>query len=99
MPDRRGDVTMPEPARATPSLAEFLALYRADDNEWWRLSSGDHQNLFDEAVDRLHAFTDCHRGYSYRATERGEMVEGSFKTRCNQSHCAECSIAKLLGVA
>lgn len=37
---------------ATPPLRAFLDAYREDDNEWWRLSSGHHRNLFDEAVDR-----------------------------------------------
>lgn len=36
----------------TPPLTEFLALYREDDNAWWGLSSGDHQNLFDAAIQR-----------------------------------------------
>lgn len=35
----------------SPTLAEFLPRYKADDNEWWRLQCGDHQNLFDEAND------------------------------------------------
>lgn len=39
---------MSEP-ETTPPLAEFRAKYDADDNEWWRLSSGHHQNLFDAA--------------------------------------------------
>lgn len=39
----------------TPTLDEFLAAYREDDNEWWRLSGGDHLNLFDEVLDRLAA--------------------------------------------
>lgn len=39
----------------TPPLDEFLAKYRADDNVWWALDSGDHMNLFDEALDRLEA--------------------------------------------
>lgn len=37
---------------ASPTLAEFLPRYEKDDNEWWRLQSGDHQNLFEEAVDK-----------------------------------------------
>ena len=37
----------------SPTLAAFLPRYESDDNEWWRLSSGDHQNLFDEAVEAL----------------------------------------------
>lgn len=37
----------------TPSLDEFRKAYEADDNQWWMLSSGDHMNLFDEALDRI----------------------------------------------
>jgi len=29
------------------TLAEFLAAYAKDDNEWWRLDSGEHQLYFD----------------------------------------------------
>lgn len=39
----------------TPPLAEFLAVYGQDDNWWWRVSCGHHQNLFDDAVDRIEA--------------------------------------------
>lgn len=45
------------PQPLTPSLDAFLVAYAADDNEWWRLDCGDHQNLFDEAIDRLNAST------------------------------------------
>jgi hypothetical protein len=37
------------------SLAEFIEGEKADSNLWWRLSSGDHQNLLDEAIDRIAA--------------------------------------------
>lgn len=43
---------------ATPSLEEFCARYEADNNEWWGISCGHHQNLFEaacEEVDRLRA--------------------------------------------
>jgi hypothetical protein len=46
---------MTEPS---PRLLKFLPQYKADDNEWWRLSSGDMQNLFDEAVDEIERLTD-----------------------------------------
>ena len=39
----------------TIPMDEFLVKYRKDDNEWWRLESGDMQNLFEEAADRLAA--------------------------------------------
>jgi hypothetical protein len=39
----------------TPSLEEFRRVYEADSNAWWRLESGHHLNLFDEALDALDA--------------------------------------------
>lgn len=39
----------------TPPLDEFLLRYDVDDNEWWRMDSGHHMNLFDEAVERMQA--------------------------------------------
>lgn len=36
----------------TMSVADFLTTSETDPNLWWRLPSGDHQNLFDEAVER-----------------------------------------------
>ena len=41
--------------RATPPLAEFLAAFAQDDNEWWRLQGGDHLNLFEELLDERDA--------------------------------------------
>ena len=41
-----------EPARS-PTIAEYEAMEKADPNAWWRLSSGDHENLFDEARDEV----------------------------------------------
>ncbi len=37
----------------TAPLDEFLVAYREDDNLWWRVACGHHQNLFEAAVDRL----------------------------------------------
>lgn len=37
----------------TIGLSEFLQKYEKDDNEWWRLPCGDHQNLFEEAVEEI----------------------------------------------
>ena len=34
------------------TLDAFLAIYADDDNEWWRLDSGQHQNLFDSLLAR-----------------------------------------------
>jgi hypothetical protein len=39
----------------TPKLDDFLVEYEADDNVWWRLACGHHQNLFEEAVERMQA--------------------------------------------
>ncbi len=33
-------------------LDDFIKRYADDDNEWWRLSSGEMQNLFEEAYGR-----------------------------------------------
>jgi hypothetical protein len=38
-----------------PTLDEFMVAYEADDNEWWRLSCGEHQNLYEYAVERFEA--------------------------------------------
>lgn len=43
---------MPEPT-PSPSLDEFLAMREANPNAWWRFDSGDHLNLFEEALDAL----------------------------------------------
>lgn len=37
----------------TAPLDEFIAAYAEDDNWWWMLSCGHHQNLFEEAVERI----------------------------------------------
>jgi hypothetical protein len=37
----------------TAPLSEFIPAYRDDDNWWWQLSCGHHQNLFEEATDRI----------------------------------------------
>ena len=37
-------------AGPTPSLDEYAALEKADPNAFWRLDSGHHQNLLDEAL-------------------------------------------------
>jgi len=41
--------------KQTSDLEDFLKQYREDDNEWWRLSEGEMQRLFDEAVEELTA--------------------------------------------
>ena len=42
-----------EAGAPTAPLADFLPAYEDDDNLWWRLSGGHHQNLFEEAVERM----------------------------------------------
>jgi hypothetical protein len=37
----------------TAPLDAFVAEYEADDNIWWVIGCGHHQNLFDEAVERM----------------------------------------------
>lgn len=53
----------------TPSLADYLA--DDDPNKFWRLSSGDHQNLLEEAVDDREALIQILRTVS-AAVSRGE---------------------------
>lgn len=38
---------------ATAPLEAFLPAYEEDDNWWWEISCGHHQNLFEAAVERL----------------------------------------------
>lgn len=40
----------------SPTLADYVRWSKFDDNLFWRLSCGDHQNLLDEAMDRIAAF-------------------------------------------
>jgi hypothetical protein len=39
----------------TAPLDEFRAAYGTDDNIWWSVGSGHHQNLFEEACEALDA--------------------------------------------
>ena len=45
---------MSEPKRS-PTLDEYMAADANDSNAFWRLESGDHHNLLDEAIERLDA--------------------------------------------
>lgn len=49
----------------TPPLDDFLAAYDADDNEWWRINCGHHQNLFEAAVERMHAAERLLKSWNY----------------------------------
>ena len=40
-----------DPQAATPSLAEFLEWCEDDDNIWWEIGCGHHQNLLLAALD------------------------------------------------
>jgi hypothetical protein len=37
----------------TPPFEVFLAQEAQDDNFWWRISCGHHQNLFEDATGRI----------------------------------------------
>ena len=37
----------------TPSLAEFAEMEKVDSNAWWRLGSGDHLNLYEDAIELI----------------------------------------------
>lgn len=56
----------------TPPLDEFLSRYAEDDNEWWRLSCGHHQNLFEEAVERIEELQALLQAERSHATDRRE---------------------------
>lgn len=51
--DSGGAYVPPKDGDPTPDLDTFLVAYALDDNHWWRLSCGHHQNLFEEAVARM----------------------------------------------
>jgi hypothetical protein len=44
-------VNSSEATTPTAPLEDFLPEYEADDNLWWRIACGHHQNLFEAAVD------------------------------------------------
>lgn len=54
--------------KPTESLAEFRRAEHTDPNHFWRLNSGDHQNLLDDALDALEQIA----GLDYR----GPLPEG-----------------------
>ncbi len=43
----------------TAPLDEFLTAYAKDDNLWWRIGCGHHQNLFDALQERYSHALDC----------------------------------------
>jgi hypothetical protein len=45
-------VNSQDPMTPTAPLDEFLAALAEDDNLWWRVACGHHQNLFDAACER-----------------------------------------------
>ena len=56
MTTQNDDYEPPGDHDPTPPLDLFLAAYQEGDNEW-RIAGGHHQNLFDEAIERLQAAT------------------------------------------
>lgn len=40
-----------DPAAPTAPLADFVEAYRRDDNIWWCIGCGHHQNLFETACE------------------------------------------------
>jgi hypothetical protein len=46
-------------AMTDPTTTDWFEVFRSryanDDNEWWRTECGEHQNLFEEACERLDA--------------------------------------------
>jgi hypothetical protein len=50
---------MIDPAGSAPTapLGDVLAAMEEDPNLWWRMGCGHHENLFDDAVDRLTVMT------------------------------------------
>jgi hypothetical protein len=78
-----------DPKAPTAPLAEFLAAYAEDDNWWWRIDGGHHQNLFEAAVDaydeqrdeveRLRAQVEAVEaliGYGYSVTRSADQGGG-----------------------
>jgi len=71
------------------TLDIFLKQYAEDDNIWWRLGSGDMQNIFEEAVGEMES-----------ALARVRELEGENKGRncdncnymfsANLKHCNTC---------
>lgn len=37
----------------TPPFEEYLAEEKKDPNFWWRIACGHHQNLLDDAIERI----------------------------------------------
>jgi hypothetical protein len=45
----------------TAPLSDFIKAYNEDDNWWWRIECGHHQNLFEAALDWCDAIRDEYR--------------------------------------
>lgn len=50
-----------QPAAPTANLDAFLTAYESDDNIWWMIECGHHQNLFEAAIDRIEELTNALR--------------------------------------
>lgn len=55
MPDVQKDTSQSRMTTMDPTLSAFLDIYSDDHIEWWRLDSGQHQNLFDALLARAEA--------------------------------------------
>jgi hypothetical protein len=42
-----------DPKAPTAPLMEFVTAYEHDDNWWWQIGCGHHENLFDAALERI----------------------------------------------
>lgn len=47
------ELESPRSTSPDDALDTFLREYEEDDNAWWVRSGGEHQNLFDELLDRV----------------------------------------------
>ena len=64
-------------ADVTPPLGEFVTEYERDDNVWWTISCGHHQNLFDAALERI---AELERGVNDQRTELVTLIMGRTAT-------------------
>ena len=79
--------------KQTPTLDEFNAMYDEDDNIWWRIACGHHQNLYEAAVERYqtaeaqiqrvrHDLTDFYKGYNKASSDVFSAMNGWGREEC-----------------
>lgn len=56
----------------TAPLSEFVAAYERDDNIWWVVGCGHHQNLFDAAIEEIERLRGCGHWQCAIAADREE---------------------------